>query len=155
MNATFQRVAASCGLRLSYYGTAAMITLAFLALVVTEYRTPSPLYILLATAILPSLLRTMFFPKSKEKRENTGFPLFCQKYHYHPDSYKAMSLAYFLVFVLLAAWYISYHTGTGTDTPDFIALLPALIAAISLLTRLLGVIGFRLYFHFFPLKAMR
>lgn len=158
MNYTFQRVAAFCGLRLSYYSTSALLTLIFLVLMFTEYRTYSPLYILLLLAVLPSVLKAMFFSNTKhsktEKRENaSAFPLFCKKYHYNAVQYKAMNLAYFLMFLLFAAWHISYSR--VNTAPAAIAALPALLSAISLLIRILGIIGYRLYFHFFPLKAMR
>lgn len=153
MNFTFHRVAAGCGLRLSYYTTSALLALAFLGLVATDYRTPSPLYILFSSALLPSLIRSIFFSGQKEKRENLEFPLFCKKYHYEPVAHKSMNLAYLLLIILLAAWYISYHS--NTTAPAFITSLPALIAAVGLLTRFLGTVGFRLYFRFFPLKAMR
>jgi hypothetical protein len=47
INYTFQRVAALCGLRLSYYLTAALLALSFLFLAIAEQRNASPLYILL------------------------------------------------------------------------------------------------------------
>ena len=155
MNYTFQRVAAFCGLRLSYYSTSALLTLIFLVLMFTEYRTYSPLYILLLLAVLPSVLKAMLFSNAKhsktEKRENAS--AFCKKYHYNAVQYKAMNLAYFLMFLLFAAWHISYSR--VNTAPAAIAALPALLSAISLLVRILGIIGYRLYFHFFPLKAMR
>jgi len=154
MASTIQRVAAFCGLRLSYYITAGLLTLIFLVLVLTEYRTATPLYILLMLAVLPSVIRTTFFSgKKEEKRENDlAFPLFREKYHYSLMLHKSMNIAYLLLFVLFAAWHISY---THTDTAKIITVLPVLTASASLLTRLFGVIGYRLYFHFFPLKAMR
>lgn len=155
MNHTFWRVAAFCGLRLSYYMTTAMLAIAFFVLALTEYKTASPLYILLTLAVLPSLLKAMFFSNSKkEKRENDlAFPLFCKKYHYDLVMYKSMNLAYLLLFILFAAWHISYVL--APEAPDLVTLLPSGIAALSLLSRLLGAIGYRLYFHLFPLKAMR
>lgn len=155
MNHTFQRVAAFCGLRLSYYITAALLAVAFVGLALTEnYRTASPLYILLTMAVMPAILKSMFFSaKKEEKRENAlAFPLFCKKYHYDLAMYKSMNLAYLLLFILFAAWHISYSLVEAV--PSVISSLPALIAALSLLTRILGSIGYRLYFHLFPLKAM-
>lgn len=154
MNYTFSRVAALCGLRLSYYITAALLALAFLGLAPTEYRSASPLYILLALAVLPSLLKAMLFSgKQNEKRENgLAFPLFCKKYRYDAVSYKSMNLACFLLFILLAAWHISYSR--VTEIPGLVSALPALIAALSLLVRILASLGYRLYFHLCPLKAM-
>lgn len=154
MNYTFGRVAALCGLRLSYYITAALLAVSFLGLATTEYRTASPLYILLSLALLPTLLKAMLFSgKQKEKRENElTFPLFCKKYRYDAAMYQAMNLAHLLLVVLFAAWHLSYRL--STDTPALVTSLPTAIAAISLLSRLLGVIGYRLYFHLFPLKAM-
>ncbi len=153
MNHTFSRVAAFCGLRLSYYSTAALLAISFLALALTEYRTPTPLYILLTMAVLPSVTETMFFSKQKEKRENDlSFPLFCQKYRYKRIKFESMKIAYLLLFVLLAAWHISYTS--GATTPFFIRMLPAILAATALLLRILVTLGYRLYFHCFPLQAM-
>lgn len=152
MNYTFSRVAALCGLRLSYYVTAALLAFSFLVLVVTDYRTASPLYILLSLAVLPSLLKAMLFSKETKRENALTFPLFCQKYHYNASTYKAMNLSYLLILILFVAWHFSYHL--GTDTPKLLTQLPFLLAAVSLLIRLLGVIGYRLYFHLFPLKAM-
>ena len=154
MNYTFQRVAALCGLRLSYYTTAAVLAIAFVALALTEYRTATPLYILLMLALLPSCVKAMFFSdKQQKKRENVlAFPLFCKKYNYNLYTYKSMNIAYFLLFLLFAAWQFSY---TGTEnTPAIVTALPALLAFVSLLLRILGVIGYRIYFRFFPLQAM-
>jgi len=62
--------------------------------------------------------------------------------------YKAF---YLLLFVLLAAWQISY---INSNVPALIRNLPAFLAAASLLIRILGIAGYRLYFYLFPLKAM-
>ena len=156
MNLTFRQVSALCGLRLSFYVTAAVLAVSFLCLVPGTYRTASPLYILLFLAVAPSLLQAMLFPatdKKTTKRENSlAFPLFCKKYRYHPDTHKSMNLAYLLAFVLLAAWHISYRSHNGY--PSLVTKLPIGIAALSLLVRLLGTWGYRFYFHRFPLKAM-
>jgi len=152
MNYTFSRVAAHCGLRLSYYTTALLIAITFLVLVFTEYKTASPLYILLCLAVLPSLLKAILFSKETKRENALTFPLFCQKYHYNTELYRAMNLSYFLILILLVAWRFSYTL--SANSPELIAHLPELIAAVSLLVRLLGVIGYRLYFHLFPLKAM-
>lgn len=156
MNYTFQRVASYCGLRLSYYITAALLAISYVGLALTENnRTASPIYILLALALLPAIMKSMFFSSSKEtKRENNlAFPLFCKKYHYDLIAYKSMNLSYFLLFILFAAWQISYSFSETVTV--FISFLPSLIAITSLLSRILAVIAYRLYFHFFPLKAMR
>ena len=153
MNHTFGRVAAHCGLRLSYYITAALLCIAFFALTLTDYRTPSPLYILLVAAVAPSVLKAMLFENTKQKRENAvAFPLFCKKYKYDAVLYQSMNLAYFLLFILFAAWQISYSRSEAL--PPLICRLPVLLAAVSLCIRLLGTIGYRLYFRLFPLKAM-
>ena len=135
MNHTFSRVSAFCGLRLSYYTTAALLAVAFLVLAMSEYRTPSPLYILLTLAVLPSLLKAMLFssPKAKERESDLAFPLFCKKYKYEVIQYKSMNAAYLLLFLLLAAWQISYSPAKGA--PDPVAFLPSFIAALSLLVR--------------------
>ena len=152
MNYTFSRVAAHCGLRLSYYITAALLAICFVVLSVTDYRTASPLYILLTLAVLPTLLKSMLFSKETKRENDLTFPLFCQKYHYNTAMYKAMNLSYFLILVLFVAWHFSYILYPGTL--KLITCLPSLLAAVSLLTRIIGVIGYRLYFHLFPLKAM-
>lgn len=156
MNLTFQRVAALCGLRLSLYTTAALLAVSFFILVATEYRTASPLYILLFLAVGPSLLHTMLFSSQhseKKKRENhLAFPLFCEKYRYSYTFYKAMNLAYLFVFILLAAWHISYIGSAGY--PSLITVLPMGTAALSLVVRLFGTLGYRFYFHHFPFRAI-
>lgn len=157
INYTFQRVAALCGLRLSYYVTAAALIFSFLFLTLLEYRTGSPLYILLFLALLPSLVHTILFSSEKqknEKRENSlSFPLFCKKYRYQSSFHQAMKIAYFFIFLLLAAWHIS--CSSDTELPELLRMLPAGIAALSLITRVFGTIGYRIYFHTFPFKAMR
>jgi len=155
MNYTFTRVAAYCGLRLSYYTTALLLSLAFFALVPTPYLTASPLYILLVLALAPSILKALLFSgKITEKEEkHLALPLFCKKYRYSLIMYKSMNIAYLLLFVLFASWHISYSF--TTDMPKPVTALPALLAIASLLIRILGTIGYRLYFHLFPLKAMR
>ena len=155
MNNTFFRVASLCGLRLSYYITAGLLTLTFLVLVPTNYRTASPLYILLMLAVLPSLMKALFFDKQTNTKNEvlSDYPLFCQKYRYNTVQYKSMNIAYPLIFILLAAWHISYFS--LPDRQSFIMLIPSLIAGFSLLIRILGTLGYRLYFYLFPLKAMR
>lgn len=151
MNYTFSRVAAYCGLRLSYYTTALLLSLAFLALVPTPYLSASPLYILLVLALAPSILKAMLFSAKKEATP-LAFPLFCKKYGYEPAAHKSMNTAYVLLFILLAAWHISYSNSTGIPKP--VTSIPSVLAIASLLTRILCTIGYRLYFRLFPLKAM-
>jgi len=155
MNDTFRKVAALCGLRLSYYTTAAFLTIAFLILVPTAYLTASPLYILLSLALLPSVVKALFFSSETQKKREPAmaYPLFCKKFHYNFIAYRSMSISYLLLFILLAAWHISYTS--HTDIPAIIRTLPALIGSLSLLTRIFGVFGYRIYFRFFPLRAMR
>ena len=154
MNRTFERVAAYCGLRLSYYTTAALLAAAFLILAFTEYRSASPLYILLVLAVLPSIMKSLLFSgKKKEKRENDlPFPLFCKKYHYDFIMYKSIRISYLLIFILFAAWH--FACSRSGQLPAIVSSLPALLAAVSLLIRIFGVIGYRLYFRLFPLRAM-
>lgn len=154
MKHTFRQVAALCGLRLSCYCTVAFLFLTFLFLVPTRYRTPTPLYIILVLALFPSLLKSMFSNESsKKERDNTlVFPLFCKKYRYDRAMYCSMNLAYLLSFLLFAAWQFSYHR--QQELPDFLRCLPSLLCAVSLLIRFLGVVGYRLYFHLFPVRAM-
>ncbi len=155
MNNTFRKVASLCGLRLSYYTTAALLAIAFLSLIPTMYRTPSPLYILLSLAVLPSVVKALFFsaPKNKKKEYTLAYPLFCKKYHYDFITYRSLRISYLLIFVLFAAWHISYVT--SPDTPAIIRCLPALLGSVSLLVQIFAIWGYRLYFHFFPLHAMR
>lgn len=155
MKYTISRVAAYCGLRISYYSTAALLGLIFLLEVFTSYRSASPLYILLSLAVLPSACKAIFFSNQKKQTDErtSVFPFFCQKYHYSVVQYKSMNLAYLLLFILLAAWHMSYITKDGV--PLLLTMLPSLTALFSLIIRILGVIIFRLYFHLFPLKAMR
>ena len=68
MNHTFSRVAAFCGLRLSYYITAALLAITFIVLILTGYRSATPVYILLIMAVLPSVIEAVFFSKHNEKR---------------------------------------------------------------------------------------
>ena len=153
MNHTFSRVAAFCGLRFSYYGTAALVAITFLVLVFTGYRSATPLYILLLMAIIPSLVEVIFFSKHKEKRENeVSFPLFCKKYKYNQIKFSSMKIAYVLLFVLLAAWHISFINYTMTSA--LIPKLPVILAVTALLLRILGTVGYLLYFRLFTFKAM-
>ena len=154
MNDTFRRVAAFCGLRLSYYTTAVLLIITFLALAPTAYLTASPLYILLALALLPSVIKAMFFSSEQKKREPAmAYPLFCKKYRYNLVLYRSMNISYLLLFILLAAWHISYVS--HTDIPAVIRTLPSLISSLSLLTRVLGGVAYRIYFRFFTFRAMR
>lgn len=155
MNNTFRKVASFCGLRLSYYATAALLAISFLLLIPTAYRTASPLYILLSLAVLPSLIKAMFFSAhNQQKRAHaSAYPLFCKKYHYDYTACQAMNVSYLLLFVLFAAWQISY--ASQADIPVILQNLPILIGSISLLIRIGAVSGYLLYFRFFPLRAMR
>jgi len=154
MNHTFGQVAAHCGLRLSYYITTALLCISFFILVITSYRTPTPLYILLVAAVAPSVIKALLTGnKKQQKRENAvAFPLFCKKYKYDAVLYQSMNISYLLLFILFAAWQISYSR--STSLPVLIYRLPVLLAAISLCIRILGTIGYLLYFRLFPLKAM-
>ena len=155
MNTTFRKVAAFCGLRLSYYTTAALLAVIFLALIPTAYISASPLYILLTLAVLPSVVKAMFFTEEKNKKKEyaPAYPLFCKKFRYDFIAYKAMNVSYLLLFVLFAAWHIS--CSSQQDIPALLQNLPVLLACISLLIRIFAVLGYLLYFRFFPLHAMR
>ena len=155
MNQTFRKVAFSCGLRFSYYTTAVLLLITFLCLIPTSYRTPSPLYILLSLAVLPSVIKAMFFSErnAKKKEHAPAYPLFCKKHHYDNISYRSMSISYLLLFVLFAAWHISYIS--HTNLPAILRNLPVLLGMVSLLVRIFAALGYLLYFHFFPLHAMR
>lgn len=156
-NYIFRKVAALCGLRISLYITLALLTISFLALILTEYRTASPLYILVFGAILPEWIQMVIFQEptnKKEKRENKlPFPLFCQKYHYTIKRHKSTNLACIVLFFMLGAWHIAYRH--NTSLPSLVASLPSLIAGINLITRLFTTIAYQIYFTYFPLKAMR
>lgn len=156
MSYTFARVAAHCGLRLSYYITAAFVGMTFLYFVLTEYRTATPTYILFVMLLVPSLTKSFFFSnQSKNKKENAlAFPLFCKKYGFDPITYKSLRISYLLIFILFAAWQFSClsFADSVSACPRY---LPSGLAMTSLLIRLLGTLCYRLYFHFFPLRAMR
>jgi len=155
MNNTFRKVASFCGLRLSYYTTAALLAITFLVLIPTAYISASPLYILLSLAILPSAVKAMFFSSEKYKKKEyaLAYPLFCKKYHYTFITYQSMQISHLLLFVLFAAWHISY--ASQTDAPAFIQSLPLLLGSSSLLTRIFATVGYWLYFRLFPIRAMR
>ena len=153
-NYIFRKVAALCGLRISLYITLVLLTISFLGLIFSGYRTTSPLYILIFGAILPEWIQMVVFPDSDKKKEpKLPFPLFCKKYHYSLKRHKAMNLACLIVFIMLGAWHISYWN--NTSLPAFVTALPSLIAIINLVTRLLITIAYHIYFTYFPLKAMR
>jgi hypothetical protein len=120
----------------------------------TSYRTPSPLYILLVALVAPSIVKALLHgTKKQQKRENTvAFPLFCKKYKYDAVLYQSMNISYLLLFILFAAWQLSYSH--SKNLPALIYRLPALLAAASLCIRILGTVGYRLYFRLFPVKAM-
>lgn len=153
MQHTFRRVAAFCGLRLSYYATAALLALVFFVLLFTKYQTATPLYLLVAVLLLPGILKSVVFPDRQKRENDVSFPLFCQKYHYDFLSGRALNLSCLLLYVLFAAWQISYRS--AEDFPVFVTHLPVWIAAASLLMRIVFTLGYYLYFCFFPLKAMR
>ena len=155
MNNTFRKVASFCGLRVSYYTTAALLAIAFLCLIPTAYLTASPLYILLSLAVLPSVIKAMLFSsdKNKKREHSLAYPLFCKKFHYDYVSYRSMSISYLLLFILFGAWHISY--ASQAEMPALIRNLPLLLGSSSLLIRLLAVSGYWFYFRVFPLRAMR
>ena len=153
-NYIFRKVAALCGLRISLYITLALLTISFLGLIFAGYRTASPLYILIFGAILPEWIQMVVFPDSDKKKEKKlPFPLFCKKYRYTTKYHKAMNLSCFILFIMLGAWYISYLN--NTSLPAFIPTIPAFIALINLITRLLTTVAYHIYFTYFPLNAMR
>ena len=151
----FRQVAAMCGLRISYYIAAALLSLTVIILPLIGYRTATPIYILFTMALLPGLTHAMFFSSEKnEKRENgTPFPLFRKKYKYNPNRHKALNISHLLLFILLAAWRFSYAGTSGLSV--YVTELPTGIAIISILSRILITAFYHLYFRFFPLKAMR
>lgn len=155
MDLLFYHVAAYRGLTLSGYALSALLALSFLCLLLTEYKTPSPLYLLFLYSVLPYLLRTLLEQRnsSRQKREDCLFPLFCRKYHYSGLRHTAASLSYLIAFFMLGAWHLSYVFHPGK--PVFVCRLPACIAAVSLLVRLIATICYRIYFRKNPLRAMR
>lgn len=154
MDLLFYRVAAYRGLTISGYVLSALLALSFLCLVFTEYKTPSPLYLLFLYSVLPYLLRTLLEQRaSAQKKEEPFFPLFCRKYHYSKLRHTAASISYLIAFCLLGAWHLSYVFFPGK--PDLVCRLPAFIAAVSLLVRLISTVCYRIYFRKDPLRAMR
>ncbi len=152
MQHTFRQVAAFCGLRLSYYTTAALLAIVFFILLFTDYITATPLYILVAAVLLPGIIKSMFFADSKKRRNDMAFPLFCKKYHYNFLSSRALNISCFLLFILFAAWHISYRF--TEEIPFGVTQLPLWMTAASLLLRLVGTLSYYLYFRLFPWKAM-
>ncbi len=155
MELLFLHVAAYRGLVLSSYVLSALLALSFLCLLLTKYKTPSPLYLLFLYSVLPYLIRTLLEQKTakQKKEEECLFPLFCHKYHYSKLRHTAASISYLIAFFLLGAWHFSYALHSGT--PVLICRLPACIAAISLFVRLTATIVYRIYFRSNPLAAMR
>lgn len=153
----FRKVASLCGLRISLYITIALLIISFLTLNLTGYRTASPFYIIVFATILPEWIQMVVFPESdnkKKKREpRLPFPLFCEKYRYTIRYHKAMNLSNFILFLMLAAWHISYHM--NTTLPTIITIIPISIAIINFVTRLLISIIYQIYFTYFPLSAMK
>ena len=94
------------------------------------------------------------FPKDNNKKEKKlPFPLFCKKYRYTTRYHKSMNLSNIILFLMLGAWHISYHS--NTTLPTIVTIIPISIAIINLFTRLLTNIIYQIYFTYFPLKAMR
>lgn len=156
MELLFLRVAAYRGLVLSGYVLSVLLALSFLCLLLTEYKTPSPFYLLFLYSVLPYLIRTLLEQKSanqKKEEDSRLFPLFCHKYHYSKLRHTAASISYLVAFFLLGAWHFSYAFHSGT--PVLICRLPACIAAVSLFVRLAATICYRIYFRRNPLGAMR
>lgn len=155
MELLFFRVAAYRGLMLSGYVLSALLAFSFLCLLLTEYKTPSPFYLLFLYSVLPYLIRTLLEQKyaHQKKEEESLFPLFCRKYHYSKLRHTAASISYLIAFFLLGAWHFSY--AFHAETPVLISRLPACIAAASLFVRLVATICYRVYFRRNPLRAMR
>lgn len=160
MNFLFRRVAAYRGLVLSGYIIALLLAAAYLGLILTDYKTPSPLYLLFFSSVLPYLIRTLLEQKEeqrrflkKEEQAQPLFPLFCKKYKFSSLRLTAASISYLIIFILLAAWRFSYVQ--IPDCPGFISSIPVFIAITGLCTRILFTLGYRYYFTHFPLRAMR
>lgn len=155
MELLFHRVAAYRGLVLSGYVLSVLLALSFLCLLLTEYKTPSPFYLLFLYSVLPYLIRTLLEQKAakQKKEEKNLFPLFCHKYRYSKLRHTAASISYLIAFFLLGAWHFSYAFRSGT--PAFLCRLPDCIAAVSLFVRLAATICYRIYFRRNPLGAMR
>lgn len=68
MNFLFRRVAAYRGLVLSGYIIALLLAAAYLGLILTDYKTPSPLYLLFFSSVLPYLIRTLLEQKEEQRR---------------------------------------------------------------------------------------
>jgi len=148
------QVAAYCSLRISLFATAGILSLLFLYLALNGYRTGTPLYILLTCLLLPSLIHGAAFGQNnkKENRDHTlPLPLFRKKYQYSSTKHICANISYLIVILMFAAWHLSFR---GKDVPDFIASMPSVIAILSFFLRIAATVGYRLYFHFFPIKAM-
>lgn len=151
----FRRVAAYRGIILSFYLLALLLAVSYLGLLLTDYKTPSPLYLLFLLSVLPYLLRTLMEQKRKQKEEHASalLPLFCKKYKFSSLRLASAGLSYLIVFFLLAAWRFSYVQNPGC--PAGIRNIPVMIAAVSLCSRVLFTAGYRYYFTHFTLRAMR
>lgn len=110
MDFLFRRVAAYRGVVLSGYILSLLLAAAFLGLLLTDYKTPSPLYLLFLFSVLPYLLRTLMEQKKQRaaqasvKKEETNaslFPLFCKKYKFSSLRLNAANLSYLIIFFCL------------------------------------------------------
>lgn len=158
MELLFHRVAAYRALVLSGYVLSASLALSYLILLFTEYKTPSPLYLLFLYSILPHLMRALLGQsvspgQKKEDAMNHMFPLFCKKYHYSERNHQAANISYLIIFLLLCTWRYSYVLHPGS--PSTVAGIPVIIAAGSLLIRILLSAGYRFYFCKNPIRAMK
>ena len=149
------RVASFCGLRLSLWITAGILFLLFVVLSLSGYRTATPLYILLTCLLLPSLIHGAAFGQDNKKKEQERalpLPLFRKKYQYNSTKHICANISYLIVVLMFAVWHISCQ---GMDSPAFFTRIPISIALFSLFLRLIITISYRIYFQYFPLKAMR
>lgn len=161
MNLCLYRIASFRGLQLSCYHIAIMLVMSFTALLFTESKTVSPIYILLVLGLLPSLVESV--AKSRQarreqqnnKRENSTvpFPLLIQKYHYSDNRQTALNFTYIIVLLLIAAWRFNYLLFPVST--QWICDLPVYCIAGSLVSRIVISIGYNMYFRFFPIQSMR
>lgn len=146
------RVASFCGLRLSVFSGALLLFVFAFLLVITGNRSASPMYILVAIAVFPYLLRITFF-KNKETEGSLPLPLFRQKHKYTAEKNTTMNLAFFLLVFLLTVWQYSYSKNTGA--PPWVTFVPLAILVAVLLCRILATVIYRIYFHFSVLRTMQ
>ena len=148
------QIAAFCGVRTALRVTAGITCAWFLFLFFHDYRTPTPLYIMLTCMVLPSLIQGAAFSndtQKKEKEKKLPLPLFRKKYGYDSAKHFCLRLSHTVVILMFAAWHISFR---ASDTSVYSAF-PLVAAAGSLLVRIGVTVYYRFYFNYNITNAMR